>query len=72
LNFYILPTVSVPSLYLFKPYTNSLKALPSITSYSYPLTPSFHPLSKIPAYLAMAIAVYLLSPVTILTVTPAI
>lgn len=42
-----------------------------MTVYSWLSRPVLHATSKIPAYLAIAIAVSLLSPVTILTVIPA-
>jgi len=63
------PTVSssVPSL--ARPPTNYLNYFPYITVQS--PSDSVHSLSKIPAYLAIAMAVLLLSPVTILTLTPA-
>lgn len=68
------PTVSTkssPSPYETSPPTNYLKNLPSITVVSTPSELGSQSEDRIPAYLAIAIAVFLLSPVTILTVTPA-
>lgn len=70
----IFPTVSTlssPSPSETRPPTNSLKNLPSITVVSTPSSGGCQSSFKIPAYLAIAIAVFLLSPVTILTLTPA-
>lgn len=65
-------TTSLSSSVTAIPYTKVLNYLPCITAYSCPGTPFFQFLSRIPAYFAMAIAVYSLSPVTIRTVMPAL
>ena len=64
------PTVSSSSPSLASPPTNYLNSLPSMTEQSPSV--STQSTGRIPAYLAMAMAVLLLSPVTILTLTPAL
>lgn len=71
------PTVSIGSFPYSgfysetNPPTYSLNTFPSITVVSIPSLLGSQPSYKIPASLAIAIAVFLLSPVTILTLTPA-
>lgn len=63
------PTVYWSVFALINPPTYSLKCFPTITVQSFYL--GYHPGSRIPASLAIAIAVFSLSPVIILTLTPA-
>lgn len=65
-------TALSPSPSVTNPPTNSLKTFPSITVVSISYVSGCQSASKMPAYLAIAIAVFLLSPVTILTLTPAL
>ena len=69
LNFYMFPTDSFSCPGLMSPPTYSLKSAPVMTVRSPGVC--FQSCGRIPASLAMALAVSGLSPVIILTVTPA-